>query len=142
MSRRVSLQEQFARVPLFEGLSGDEVARIAHLAARIHEPAGEVLTKEGERGDELMIVLEGEVEVRHGAELLARLGPGDYLGEVALLDDDAHRTATAVATTAVVIAFIGRHDFDRLLSDLPVLTDRVNATIAQRHTGPAETDGS
>ncbi len=125
MMRRREFQAKLARVPLFAGLSDDEHARIARVAGHLHEPSGEVLTKEGERGDELMIVLEGEVEVRHGEELLATLGPGDHLGEVALREADARRSATAVATTPVVIAFIGRLDFDQLLEEIPVLAVRV-----------------
>jgi len=132
MSRHISIEEQLARVPLFEGVSESDLQRIAHLVARIHEPAGEVLTKEGEAGHELMIVLDGEVEVRHGDRVVATLGSGDYLGEVALLEHDGRRSATAVATTAVTIAFISRHDFENLIADVPHLAERVKATEAAR----------
>lgn len=133
MSRRhVPIEEQLASVPLFEGVSESDLQRIAHLVARIHEPAGEVLTKEGEAGHELMIVLDGQVEVRHGVRVVATLGPGDYLGEIALLEHDARRSSTAVAITAVTIAFIGRHDFDNLMADVPHLAERVRATERAR----------
>jgi CRP-like cAMP-binding protein len=134
VSHRRAFQDQLGAVPLFAGLAPEELAHIARFAARIHEPAGEVLTKEGERGDELMVVLEGEVEVRHGESVLGRLGPGDHLGEIALLHDDARRSATAVATTPVVIAFIARGDFERLLADVPLLAQRVAASADGRRT--------
>jgi len=132
VSRHVPIEEQLARVPLFEGISESDLQRIAHLVARIQEPAGEMLTKEGEVGHELMIVLDGQVEVRHGDRVVATLGPGDYLGEVAMLEHDHRRSATAVAMTAVTIAFIGRHDFENLITDVPHLAERVRATEAAR----------
>jgi CRP/FNR family transcriptional regulator, cyclic AMP receptor protein len=132
MSHHVPIEEQLARVPLFEGVSEGDLQRVAHLVARIHEPAGEVLTKEGESGHELMIVLDGEVEVRHGGRVVATLGQGDYLGEIALLEPAAKRSATSVATTPVTIAFISRHDFENLLADMPTVAARVRSTEAAR----------
>jgi CRP-like cAMP-binding protein len=77
-------------------------------------------------------VLEGEVDVRHGEEVVTTLGPGDYLGEIALLEETSRRTATVVARTPVAIAFIGREEFGRLLSDLPELAQQIRATMARR----------
>ena len=78
-----------------------------------------VLTKEGERGDELLVLLEGRVEVRRGDIVLARLGPGDHFGEMALVDDTARRSATVVAVTPVVVAYLSRHHLDTLLATNP-----------------------
>jgi CRP-like cAMP-binding protein len=61
--RRVSLKEQLARVPLFEDLSEVDLDHVARLAVRVREPAGEILIKEAEPGNEFLIVLEGQVEV-------------------------------------------------------------------------------
>lgn len=129
---RVSLEQQLGKVPLFESLSHVDLAHVARLAVRVREPKGEMLAKEGEPGHEFLIVLEGEVDIRHGDRVVTTLGPGDYLGEIALLDDRASRTATVVATTPVAIAFIGRQEFDRLLSDLPELAQQIRQTMAQR----------
>jgi CRP-like cAMP-binding protein len=138
MSPHGSFAHELARVPLFADLGPEDLDHLARVAARLHEPAGETLTKEGERGDELMIVLEGEVEIRHGGRVVAGLTAGDYLGEVALLEDDARRSATAVARTAVVLAFLSRHDFANLCSAVPALAQRVKTTEAERL---AERDG-
>lgn len=140
MTRHVPIEEQLARVPLFEGISESDLQRIAHLVARIQEPAGEMLTKEGEVGHELMIVLDGQVEVRHGDRVVTTLGPGDYLGEVAMLEPAHRRSATAVATTPVTIAFIGRHDFENLIADVPHLAERVRATEKARLADLGEGD--
>jgi CRP-like cAMP-binding protein len=91
-----------------------------------------MFSREGERGDELVVILHGEVEVRHDGALLAVLGPGDFVGEVALLDDSARRTATVVARTPVLVAYISRHDFEYLTAELPALLASIRATMRAR----------
>jgi CRP-like cAMP-binding protein len=137
--RRVSLKEQLARVPLFEDLSEVDLAHVARLAVRVREPAGETLIKEAEPGNEFLIVLEGHVEVGRGDRAVTTLGPGDYLGEVALLDERAKRTATVTARTPVTIAFVSRRDFSRLLSELPELARQIRETAARRVADDAQT---
>ncbi len=136
MRRRNSLRGQLRQVPIFSSLADDELARVARLARRIREPAGEVLVKEGEPGHELLVILEGEVDVRQADDLVATLGPGDFVGEVALLDDPPRRTATVRARTAVTIAFLGRLEFERLCAELPQLAQQVQATRDRRRDGP------
>jgi CRP-like cAMP-binding protein len=137
--RRVSLKEQLARVPLFEDLSEVDLAHVARLAVRVREPAGEILIKEAEPGNEFLIVLEGQVEVGRGDRAVTTLGPGDFLGEVALLDERAKRTATVTARTPVTIAFVSRRDFSRLLSELPELARQIRETAARRVADDAQT---
>ena len=130
--RRTSLKEQLARVPLFEDLSERDLAHVARLAVRVREPAGEILIKEAESGNEFLIVLDGQAEVVRDDRAVTTLGSGDYLGEIALLDERAKRTATVTARTPVTIAFVSRRDFSRLLSELPELARRIRATAARR----------
>jgi CRP-like cAMP-binding protein len=134
---RVSLKEQLGRVPLFENLSEFDLAHVARAAVRVREPAGEMLIKEGEPGHEFLIVLEGQVDIGHGDQVVTTLGPGAYLGEIALLDERARRTVTAMARTPVAIAFISRRDFSRLLSELPELARQIRETAARRVAGDA-----
>ena len=97
----------------------------------VNEDAGTVLAREGGTGNEFVVVLEGEVEVRRGDEVVATLGPGDYVGEIALLDDRP-RTATAVAKTSVVVEVISRPEFATLLADVPDVAAQIMATMAER----------
>ena len=89
-------------------------------------------SKEGERGDELVVILEGEVEVRRDGAVLARLGPGEIVGEVALLDDAARRTATVIACTPVAVAYISRHDVEYLTAEVPGVLEVIQATMHAR----------
>jgi len=131
MDRHAWIDEQLAAVPLFEGLSKKQLRRISSLMTRIDRPAGQVLTTEGQQGYEFFIVLEGEVEVRQGDRVIATRRPGDYVGEIALLDRRP-RTATVVATTPVSVEVLSRSEFVSLLAEVPELSAQVMATMAQR----------
>ena len=131
MDRHTWIDEKLAAVPLFEGLSKKQLRRISSLMTRIDRPAGQVLTTEGQRGYEFFIVLEGEVEVRQGDRVIATRRPGDYLGEIALLDRRP-RTATVVATTPVSVEVLSGSEFVSLLAEVPELSEQVMATMAQR----------
>jgi CRP-like cAMP-binding protein len=132
MKRRVALHEQLANVQLFSGLTEPQLQRVSKIAVRSHEAAGAPLTREGERGDEFVVVLEGTVEVRHGGRVVATLGAGDHFGEIALVDGQAKRTATVVATTPVTVAYFGRHEFSSLLSESPEFSAAILAAMAHR----------
>jgi len=131
MDRHVWIDEHLAVVPLFEGLSKKQLRRISSLMTRLDEPAGKVLTREGQQGYEFLIVLEGEVEVRQGDRLVATRGPGEYVGEIALLDKRP-RTATVVATTPVSVEVLSRREFMSLLVQAPELSEQILSTMAQR----------
>jgi len=124
-------EEWLAQVPLFNGLSKKQLREVSSLATRLDEPAGTLLTKEGRVGNEFIIVLEGEIEVRKGDEVVATRGPGSYVGEIALIDNRP-RTATVIAKTPVVIEVIGRREFRTLLADAPELQAEIMNTMAQR----------
>jgi CRP-like cAMP-binding protein len=125
------IDEQLSTVPLFERLSKKKLRRISELMTHLDRPAGDVLMKEGEQGREFLIVLEGQVEVRHGDRVVATRGPGEYVGEIALLDRRP-RTAKVVATTPMSIEILNRREFVSLLSEAPELAERLLATMAQR----------
>lgn len=125
------IEEQLARVPLFEGLSRRELKSVAQLSTYLEEPAGTVLTTEGAAGHEFIIVLEGEVEVRQGDTVVATRGPGTYVGEIALLDHRP-RTATVVTTSPAKIGVIGQREFAELLLEVPEISHKLVATMAKR----------
>lgn len=134
--------EEFARelgeARIFAGFGPEQVHELARTATRMHEPEGMTFSKEGERGDELVVLLEGNVEVRRDGVVLATLGPGDHFGEMALLDDTARRSATVVAVTPVVVAYVSRHHFDTLLADNPGLRDAVEQVLRERSAASEE----
>jgi CRP/FNR family transcriptional regulator, cyclic AMP receptor protein len=131
MDRHAWIDERLATVPLFEGLSKKQLRRVSVLMTPLDLPAGKVLTREGQPGYEFVIVLEGEVEVRQGDRVVATRGPGEYVGEIALLDKRP-RTATVVATTPVSVEVLSRREFMSLLVEAPELSEQILATMAQR----------
>lgn len=124
-------EEWLERVPLFRGLSKKQLRRISSISTRLREPAGAVLTREGQEGCEFVVVLEGEIEVRRGDRVVATQGAGSFVGEISLLARRP-RTATVVASTPVVIEVIGRSDFKALLDEAPDLATELMQTVAER----------
>jgi CRP-like cAMP-binding protein len=135
--QQAEFERELAAAPLFAAFDADQIHELARAATRVHEPKGMVFSKEGERGDELVVLLEGTVEVRHGDTVLATLGPGDHFGEMALLDDSARRSASVVATTPVVVAYVSRHHFDSLL-EVPAVREAVERELRARSSPAAE----
>jgi CRP-like cAMP-binding protein len=133
-------EELLAKVPLFEGLSKKHLQQVSRLATRIDGDAGKVLMREGEVGREFILVLEGEVEIRRGDDVIATRGAGSYIGEIALLEHQP-RTATVVATTPVVLDVIGAREFSTLLEDEPEIAAKVRATSAERVKELGDSEG-
>ena len=131
-----AFERELAASVLFSALAPEQVHELARSATRVHEPEGMVFSKEGERGDELVVLLEGAVEVRRDGAVLATLGPGDHFGELALLGDTVRRSATVVAVTPVVVAYVSRHHFDSLLAENPSVRDAVARVLQQRAAAP------
>ena len=140
MDRHARIDDQLAAVPLFEGLPRKQLRRISSLMTRIDRPTGQVLITEGQAGCEFFIVLEGEVEVRHGDRVIATRRAGEYVGEIALLDRRP-RTATVVATTPVSVEVLSQREFVSLLAQAPELSEHILATMAQR-LADLETSGA
>ena len=131
MHRHVWIDERLAQVPLFEGLSKKQLELVSSLATRLDVPASTELTREGGRGYEFVIVLEGSVEVRRHGRLIASRGAGEFFGEMALVDRTP-RTATVRSTTPVVVEVIPRREFQALLSEVPDIAERIRTTMAKR----------
>jgi len=123
--------ERLAEIPLFTGLSKKELAAVSGLATRLDLVAGKELTKQGETGNEFVIILDGEVDVVIDGNVVATRGPGDYFGEIALLSERP-RTATVVAKTPVSIEVIGRREFRALVDDQPAIEAQLRAVMAER----------
>ena len=90
--------------------------------------------REGGRGDEFMIILEGEAEVSQGGRAIATIGHGDLVGEMALLDEDrrGRRNATVTALTDMVIYAGSPSEFRQILDAAPSVAEKVRQTVEWR----------
>jgi CRP-like cAMP-binding protein len=120
-----------ARVPLFCRLSKGELARIAQLADEVDLPPGKQLTKEGSRGREFFVLLEGSADVERNGQRIATMRGGDFFGEIALVTD-VPRTATVTTISPVHALVITDRDFRTLLRDSPAIQGKVLEEIASR----------
>lgn len=120
-----------ARVPLFSGLSTRDLATIASHASERTISAGTEITHQGDPGDEFFIVADGEVEISIDGREVRRLGPGDFLGEIALVFG-GKRTATARAAKASTLFVLGRADFDAMVKRYPRIEDKILTSVSER----------
>jgi CRP-like cAMP-binding protein len=120
-----------SRVPLFERLNGRALSHVERLVDEIDMPAGRALTREGLSGREFFIILDGNVSVSRGGETVATLGPGDFFGEIALLDGGP-RTATATTSTPCRLLVLAHREFDSLLAEHVEVRAAVLEALAQR----------
>jgi diguanylate cyclase (GGDEF)-like protein len=130
-----SSPELLARVPLFEDLSPDELQRIADVARLRTFAEGECLFEIGEPGTSLFIVTAGTVQVLHpnraASFQLARIGPGEFIGEMSLLDDSP-RSATAKAICEVEALVLDKADFHALVEARPDVALHLLAVMSRR----------
>src|SRR5690606_25750105 len=128
-------KEFLRRQPLFESLSDDEIDRLHRMAATIELPEGHFLMREGEPGDAMFVVLDGDLEVsrRDGAagEVIAVRAPGEVLGEMALLPRQA-RTATVRALAPARVLRISSDAYEELLAHNPHASRAIVTTVMQR----------
>lgn len=129
--RRDDFERRLGEVTMFRACSKADLRRIARAGDAYRFVAGEVLVREGQRGNELFVLVEGEAEVTRGGRHLARLGPGDYFGELAVLEPVA-RNATVTATADGESLIIGCRELGALLADVPALTRKLLVGMARR----------
>lgn len=126
--------DQFANlraVPLFAELPDEVLAHVARCATEFEAAEGHVLVQPSMAGTGLFIIEEGSVAVEtHGKSI--ELGPGEFFGELALLDEGATHSARVRAATPLKCLAIGRSDFDDLLASEPRLAITMLKTVARR----------
>jgi CRP-like cAMP-binding protein len=131
MSRRGEYLDLLARVPLFASCTRADLKVLDANATFRSVGVGCELVREGENGDELFIVIDGTARVNRGGQVVDQLGPGDFFGELALLDPGP-RNATVTATSELDLLVIERTQFDTVLAKAPALTRSLLAGMARR----------
>jgi len=123
--------EMLKNVPLFRGLSQRQVEQIARLADEFEVPAGKRLASAGDIGHELFIIVDGQVTVTTQSRRTIKLGPGEFFGEMSLIDGGP-RSATVDAATPMKLLVIGHREFWELLNEAPPLAGKIMRALSQR----------
>jgi CRP/FNR family cyclic AMP-dependent transcriptional regulator len=123
--------ERLKEVRIFEECSQRQLRSIARIARVVDAPAGTMLTRADEPGDEFFLILDGTASVDVATETRGPLRPGAFFGEMSLLDGGP-RSATIVAETPVRLLVISRRNFSVLLKEVPGLTQSLLVTLSRR----------
>jgi CRP-like cAMP-binding protein len=118
-------------VPLFRGMSPRSLALIADKIKEVEFPAGRYIVRQGQVGTGCYLIIRGRVRVERGGEVLSRLGPGDFFGELSVLDQ-LPRVAHVVAEEPTLCLGLASWDFTRLLEQNPKITLTILREVARR----------
>jgi cAMP-dependent protein kinase regulator len=118
-------------IPLFEDVPDEELGQIATFAQEVTVDQGRELVREGDFSYEFMTIEEGEAEVTRHGEHVADIGPGDFFGEVGLLEKTL-RNATVTAKTPMRLVTLTGWDLKRMERHLPEAIERVRAVLEER----------
>jgi len=124
--------EHLKRVPLFARMGHRELERLGQLADEIEVGLDQVLTEQGRIGHEFFFVIDGHLVVLDGNRPIANLGPGDFFGEIALIYENARRTATVTASSPLRFFVLTRQSFRSLLEHQPEIEEKVMAALEDR----------
>lgn len=125
------IASQLSRVALFSGCSRRELEAIARAAKEITHTDGKVLAREGDRGIGFFLITDGTAKVTVGGKARAKLGPGDFFGEIALLDQGP-RSATVTATSRVKLLGLTAWVFRGLVQEHPTIALKMLEVVASR----------
>ena len=123
--------DALADVPLFAGLTKRHLRRIADLTSEQRWMQGASLAEEGKPGDTFHVMMEGEARVVRRGRRIARLIPGDFFGEIALIDGGP-RTASVIADTPVTTITLDRRRFRKMLDEDPSIAATMLEELAKR----------
>ena len=124
-------QAQLKDVPFFSSMSEQDLAAVAQQTDEIRVAAGRVLAREGDLGEGFFVIQSGTAEVTRGGAPVAKLGAGDFFGEIALIRED-RRTATVTATSPMVLIVMTGSSFRSLDRSIPELRETVSKALAER----------
>jgi CRP/FNR family cyclic AMP-dependent transcriptional regulator len=131
MARKDDKLNQLGRMWLFSACTKRDLATIGRASDEVTVPAGRTLTEEGRAGHEFFLILEGQASVRRNGRKVAALGPGQYFGELSLLDRGP-RSATVVADTDMRLLVLGQREFNGVLDEVPGMAHKLLRSMAER----------
>jgi CRP-like cAMP-binding protein len=129
--RKNAKVELIKRVPLFSHCSKKELGLVAQIADEIDLAEGKTLMREGDRGREFFVLVEGSADVRRRNRKVNTLGGGDFFGEIALVSQRP-RTATVTTTSPVRALVVTEQSFRSLLDRAPDVQRKVLQALADR----------
>jgi CRP/FNR family transcriptional regulator, cyclic AMP receptor protein len=131
VARASKKTEYLATVPLFSALSPAELTEVAQATDEVDATAGQTLVDEGRVGREFFLILSGESVVERDGQEVARLGPGQWFGELSLLDHQP-RSASVRAVTDMKLLVLGEAVFAGVLENVPTLAAKLLRNLAHR----------
>jgi len=132
--------ERLKQLPLFADLPPKQIERLAQWTDEVDLPAGKRLIEQGTFPHEFFVLTEGSAEVLHDGRHLADLGPGDFFGEIALVEHH-RRTASVVASTPVRVAVMFSREFEAMERELPEVAERIRQAMLERRREHVEKTG-
>lgn len=118
-------------IAFFSGLSEKELKAVAQWTSEVTVPAGTELAAEGRFAHEFFVIEDGVAVVTKGGTPVAELGPGDFFGEIALIETE-RRTATVTASTPMRLVVMFEREFRQMESEMPAVADRIREAIRVR----------
>jgi CRP-like cAMP-binding protein len=131
LRRKDQYLEHLAKVPLFSACSKKELQTIARATDDVEVPKGKVLVEEGKPGHEFFLIVNGNASVKRGKKEIAKLGPGQYFGELALLDRGP-RSASVIAKDDMEVLVLGQREFAGVIDEVPTMAHKLLMSMAQR----------
>jgi CRP-like cAMP-binding protein len=121
--------DHLSQIRLFSSCNSKELAKIAKASDELSIAAGKVLMTQGQPGREAFVIVDGRATVKVADVEVAELGPGDHVGELALLDGGT-RTATVTAASDMTVLVISQRSFFGLIDEVPGLARKIMASLA------------
>lgn len=128
------MPDALGSVPLLSSLNPRELARVRRAARLVRAEGGSEIVTQGAPGDALFLLVRGAATVRRNGRRIATLGPGDYFGELALLDGGP-RSATVLADGPAELLVLDRAGFATVLEEVPAVGRKLLVTMADRLRG-------
>jgi len=124
-------EEFLARVPIFSACTPEEIAAIAEVAQESFYDTGQIVVTQGTPGQAFYLVMEGRVEYLRDGSVLGAFGPGEFFGEMSLLDE-APRSATVRAVEQTSCLMLSSWDFKALLLKKPQIAVKLLEVLSRR----------